>query len=206
MKIENLSKKQMEEICNEMKEKFSNNDRLMCGHCELNDSPYCVYHVIQNLDSDIEQIKQVEHLYDLPLGFFEDLYRSMKIYQKNKDRELNTNPSSIYIKVQDGDFYKIFEVVEQIGKNYKVNGQEDLISEDLVVDKAKEFWKLCDVIKFKTKDNENHFLTVSKYTLEQIFQYFGGNNIILDTVRYGVETQDSIKWVAKIENNQVCWI
>lgn len=90
-----------------------------------------------------------------------------------------------YIRRKDDVIFSIDAEIEDIDiKEYKQVG--DSIDE------------VCDYIRFKTNDGESHYtyLNLHKYTIEDIVNIF--DNIVLDSVRYCIETDKGLIYVAKL--------
>lgn len=60
--------------------------------------------------------------------------------------------------------------------------------------------KVCDYIRFKTNDGETHYKDLHKYTIEDIANNF--DNIALDSVRYCIETDKGLIYVAKLNDER----
>ena len=113
----------------------------------------------------------------------------------------------MYIRTKDG----VYEVVGfnkeciipstliKVKNNY---GKERITHccKEEILNQVKTIEELCDLVRFKTKDNATHYVDLHKNTIEDIVVHFGGKNIIIDSFRYCIETDKGLIYVAKMNN------
>ena len=108
---------------------------------------------------------------------------------------IRTDGNHIYERVEQRIMKSIFG-----GEQYRHNLNsrwENIIEEAETID------KLCDLVRFKTKDNVTHYIDLHKNTIEDIVIHFGGKNIIIDSFRYCIETDKGLIFVAKLNKGEL---
>lgn len=104
-----------------------------------------------------------------------------------------------YIRTDENHIY---ERIEQriLGEQYRHNLNSEW---ENIIEEADTIEELCDLVRFKTKDNVTHYIDLHKNTIEDIVVHFGGKNIIIDSFRYCIETDKGLIFVAKLNNKGV---
>ena len=110
-----------------------------------------------------------------------------------------------YIRTEKGHIY---EYVEQRihPSQYQKFGlyRHNLNSEyEQIIDQADTIPELCDLVRFKTKNGVIHYIDLHKNTIEDIVYHFGGNNLVLDSFRYCIETDKGLIYVAKMNEGEL---
>ena len=119
---------------------------------------------------------------------------------EEKTKYIRTNRGVFEIIDEDEESYYYFEKEEKTRnkdyiRSYIEKGKAELF--DTIVE-------LCDFIRFKTnEDDVIHYIDLHKNSIESIIVKFGGNNINLNSVRYCIETEWVLKYVAKITGLKV---
>lgn len=102
----------------------------------------------------------------------------------------------MYIRTKDGVYDTSKGLYTSSIKMYAI-GTVTIYDED-ILKQSDTIEELCDLVRFKTKDNATHYIDLHKNTIEDIVVHFGGKNIIIDSFRYCIETDKGLIYVAKM--------
>lgn len=104
-----------------------------------------------------------------------------------------------YIRTKDG-VYLVDEERETYFIKLSKNGFGNYVPREKVIKQSENLEELCDLVRFKTKDSVIHYIDLHKNTIEDIVVHFGGENIIIDSFRYCIETDKGLIYVAKMND------